>query len=399
MSTTNKVINDSYSLLIDLNPKDILSKFLSRLVMCDTIIIPTDNMDRLSILLELFGNKTLKRLIKDNSLKFVYLPEIARLTIPLKDIGDNTNIRELEWEKDKPECVLEKKIKKFTSPKKDLKLFDLVLDNTSFASYKDVYSVLGELHSSNRSDSKLYSLLLDDGDKLQNIIEGSQIVVDGMSISVNIPDKRLSNTCRKYFRGRAPNRGLRALLRLLYFGVHEIEWQIFFGSYSTPSSLLIDSNLYKGYHHIVSRSFDEVVNPGRYAIFNQLFQLNNIPDLEMLFEKDVLSINEIYEIRKKAERLRDWIKTVSKEITNKNEQESIIIRKYVEKLSETPWHKTKWFTDLRFCATVGIGLVLDSLVQPGISVAAAAIDHWMISKILKGWTPNTFFDEIKKSIE
>ncbi|HEY3932531.1 MAG TPA: SEC-C metal-binding domain-containing protein [Verrucomicrobiae bacterium] len=119
------------------------------------------------------------------------------------------------------------------------------------------------------------------------------------------------------------------------------------------------------------------------SLFQKVLEEKRIPDFSRLYLAGILSIEDVLLFRDNihGEKFRHWYLTthydsekVHEVLLSKNIPQSIL---------------TKW---LRFIIPNAIGIA-----NAPVGIVAGAIDSFIIDKIVGGWHPNIFLDDILKS--
>ncbi|MET0016218.1 hypothetical protein [Oscillibacter sp.] len=118
-------------------------------------------------------------------------------------------------------------------------------------------------------------------------------------------------------------------------------------------------------------------------IFGKMLILKRVPDLGKLYLKNVITIKDILQIRNNinGKKFRQWY-------LDKNYSEDEFISELLKKGKTDSNILTKL---LRWSIPNMIGLA-----NPVLGIEASGIDSFIIEKIIKGWNPNIFLDDVLK---
>ncbi|MBS1521601.1 MAG: hypothetical protein JST50_11425 [Bacteroidetes bacterium] len=128
---------------------------------------------------------------------------------------------------------------------------------------------------------------------------------------------------------------------------------------------------------------------------SQIFRIENVPDIKSLVLDNILSFDSVFDLRYKsvAKSYRKWINSVSN-----NEDALPITKEYIDALTG----KNKFFESSggKFMKTLGmfgVGAALGAFLGPISDLGLGLFDTYILDGILKGWNPQMFVDEIRKS--
>ena len=129
----------------------------------------------------------------------------------------------------------------------------------------------------------------------------------------------------------------------------------------------------------------EIVQEG----FCKMLKLNRLPDIPSVVAADKIDLGAVIKCRRspKGQQFRRWLAKLEAQDSNE------IAGMYVETLTKKHWSKSWPVRTIRFIITSGIGAI------PGIgSIAgptAATIDSFVLERLLKGYTPQLFLDDLR----
>lgn len=129
-----------------------------------------------------------------------------------------------------------------------------------------------------------------------------------------------------------------------------------------------------------------------------LFQEILLPDAKKIREainNKTRSFEEILPLLDRGKKFKEWLK--------QKDHDANLIREYYQAVTGSSWIDKLPGKGLRFSMFTGAGILLDSLLTGGISTAIGATlglgDTFLLDKILKGWKPNQYIDQLQKFVE
>lgn len=201
------------------------------------------------------------------------------------------------------------------------------------------------------------------------------------------------------------------------FKMHKLETNLDFSKYqnTTPSGLILNIAESRGNLHIAGRFNSEIADKPLYSQimqtkFNSLVQLFNKNQIGISqFQEIVLSdykaigealkarqikFSDFLEILQKADKFRDWLQKI--------EQDKNIVAEYFKAVTTETWVDKLPTKGVRFALFTGAGLLIDAIMPTGLGTATGislgAGDTFLLDKVLKGWKPNQFVDELKEEL-
>ncbi|MCB2313627.1 SEC-C domain-containing protein [Clostridium tagluense] len=161
--------------------------------------------------------------------------------------------------------------------------------------------------------------------------------------------------------------------------INEINKTLIIGSMTNISNIAIDSYSKQYLEMKISSNLPFVQLGEIQNVFKEISEFKKIPNLASLFINGSINIEDILELRNKVsgKKFRKWI-------FDNNYSEEIFIEKMMETKNISENIKNiKW------------GIVNSiSLANSFAGLAASAADSYIVDKLLKGWSPNLFFDEV-----
>lgn len=144
--------------------------------------------------------------------------------------------------------------------------------------------------------------------------------------------------------------------------------------------------------------------------FSELARLENIPDLKRMFPGSDKPFDKLLKLRNKSssKKFRSWLAECS------NNQDGFeITKEYVESIANVKGFfqtKTGIFTKNIAMSAVGAGVGLliagpagalggagvAKLIEPAADFGLDMLDEFVLSGLMKGWTPKIFFDDLAK---
>lgn len=128
---------------------------------------------------------------------------------------------------------------------------------------------------------------------------------------------------------------------------------------------------------------------------SQIFKIENVPDIKSLVLDNILSFDSVFDLRYKsvAKSFRKWINSVSN-----NEDALPITKEYIDAITG----KHKFFESsggkfMKILGMFGIGAGLGAFLGPISDLGLGLFDTYILDGILKGWNPQMFVDQIRKS--
>jgi hypothetical protein len=129
--------------------------------------------------------------------------------------------------------------------------------------------------------------------------------------------------------------------------------------------------------------------PGDYErSFNSLLEFRGLPDITSALEKNLITMNEIWKIRKgpKARQFRNWLRVEGSRDPDR-------VRKYyVDSLERPSLAEHIPIKIVRFLVTLTLGLI------PCAGTVANIADNFIVDKLLKGFRPNLFLDDLRQAL-
>lgn len=129
--------------------------------------------------------------------------------------------------------------------------------------------------------------------------------------------------------------------------------------------------------------------PGDYErSFNSLLEFRRLPDITSALEKNLITMNEIWEIRNgpKARQFRNWLRVEGSRDPDR------VRESYVDSLERPSLVDHIPTKIVRFLVTSVLGLV------PGAGTVANIADNFFVDKLLKGFRPNLFLDDLRQAL-
>jgi hypothetical protein len=156
---------------------------------------------------------------------------------------------------------------------------------------------------------------------------------------------------------------------------------LLYGEALTAKNIILDGFV-KSYLQIKFSPYLSRGNSGL-EIFSKILTLKRVPDLGNLYLKNVITISDILQIRNdvNGKKFRQWY-------LDKNYSEDEFISELLKKGKADSNIITKL---LRWSIPNMIGLA-----NPVLGIGASGIDSFIIEKIIKGWNPNIFLDDVLK---
>lgn len=165
------------------------------------------------------------------------------------------------------------------------------------------------------------------------------------------------------------------ILRLLF-----INKSLYLSSLIGALSLKVDGAIEPVLNEKLSPVFRSGHNPDATSLFYKILQEKRIPDLVQLYWKGIITIEQVLALRDDVhgQRFRDWFLSTL--------YDPQIVR---EILLSRGAPKAPLTTFLRFIVPNAIGIA-----NTGLGIAASALDSFLVEKILGGWHPNIFLDDV-----
>lgn len=116
--------------------------------------------------------------------------------------------------------------------------------------------------------------------------------------------------------------------------------------------------------------------------FTNIMDKKGVPDLFLLYQRGVISIEDIVKIRNNFQGgiFRKWLESADYD-------ESEVIKALINRKNESSLSKF-----IRFIYPNVVGLA-----EPITGLAASAIDSYIVSKLVEGWSPSLFLDNVLKN--
>jgi len=201
------------------------------------------------------------------------------------------------------------------------------------------------------------------------------------------------------------------------FKMHKLETNLDLNQYKnvTASGIILNMAESRGNLHIASHFESEIADKPLYsqimqAKFNSLVELFNknqigISQFQEIVLVDYKAIGEalknreikfkdFIELLQKADKFRDWLEKI--------EQDKNIVAEYLKAVISETWVDKLPSKGVRFALFTGAGILVDAIMPTGLGTAAGislgAGDTFLLDKVLKGWKPNQFVDDLKEEL-
>jgi hypothetical protein len=117
----------------------------------------------------------------------------------------------------------------------------------------------------------------------------------------------------------------------------------------------------------------------------KLFALNDIPDIRPAISAGELGFDEVWKLRnsKNAREFREWLAKADPKDADQ------LVKLYISALKKQPFISSLPARAVRFIITS-----LVSVLAPAIGVAAGAADSFLVERMLSGYSPRFFIDEL-----
>ena len=107
-----------------------------------------------------------------------------------------------------------------------------------------------------------------------------------------------------------------------------------------------------------------------------------------------IKFKDFLELLQKADKFREWL--------SKIEQDKNIVAEYYKAVTSGTWVDKLPSKSVRFAIFTGAGLLLDAAIPTGLGTALGtalgAGDTFLLDKLIKGWKPNQFIDDLKEEL-
>ena len=348
------------------NGRPAFEKFIESILLHDQIVIPTDDFMSLSVLLEVFGEKPVCKLIDNGVLKFF------RIQGALAYMGNGAGIQPYEiYKKDETKhafCApLEETINWATNgltiPLDTKKILDLVLpitkeiklskinDEIKHETYMDV------LNSENLRNA--FSIRNTNMDRLQGI-GPNNIRIYGGPYSEDSNDE------------------ISVVLKLAHANI-EIK--------AAEMTDCQDSSTSSPIEHLLKAKAERTIPNAEYhESFSILTQIADLPDIPNAVMNKKIDIDNLIRLRnsRNGEQFRQWFhENCSSDPIN-------TAKEYSSLLKSIPESQKFPLKILRFIATQAIGLI------PEAGLVVGAIDSFLVDRIARGTSPKYFLEKLEQ---
>lgn len=281
--------------------------------------------------------------------------------------------------------------------------FELIddLGNTPALSKKNDFSLTYLQHGTKNGgkaknsfefiESRFKKLDQDERDLLSLILlnlEKSNIIVDTKFLNNKIDSEinyDLQNLSKKYqnftteSKDKITELDVYNVLRL-----SELNKSLIYSSHFQIDNISIDGAIKDLVSEKLSPMYNEKITQDlSNDFFKNIFHKKNIPSLVDLYLKKIITIHDYIDIISTlgSKKFRHWI--MEKDYSSQELEKDI--------LSSNPKISNKYIEYIRWGIPNTIGLVL-----PAVGIASSFTDSFLIDKLMKGWHPNLFLDEVLK---
>ncbi|WP_155742601.1 hypothetical protein [Variovorax paradoxus] len=178
--------------------------------------------------------------------------------------------------------------------------------------------------------------------------------------------------------------------------------------FSISEQLTVTNN--SRFEPLLADAIDKIKKSDHKEVFAHLADIEHFPDLQEVYSilKDPFKQLPKLRDKKNIKKFRQWLNEVTTESDMKQ-----VTRAYIEAISDaTGFFETKSgrFTKTVAMALAGaavgsfagpagavIGGMSGKILEPAVNFGLDLVDEYFISELTKGWTPRTFFDEMRKA--
>jgi hypothetical protein len=136
------------------------------------------------------------------------------------------------------------------------------------------------------------------------------------------------------------------------------------------------------------------LNAGQIDLFQEIV-LSDAKKIREAINNKTRTFEEILPLLERGKQFKEWLKQKDPNVN--------LVREYYQAVTKSSWLDKLPGKGVRFSVFTGAGLLLDSLLTGGISTAIGVAlgfgDTFLLDKILKGWKPNQYIDQLQKFIE
>jgi hypothetical protein len=358
------------------------SHFLTTLLLYEKIYIPTKDFGIVPVLITWLGLNNFLSLIKSDSLGFLYLPSI----IGYGGGGKGLSLIEIFDKKETPfawhqaatfstsDISIELQIANqcpFISKVERSKLCRLILESTINLELNEEFfqkNIVEETYNDIIHSDYLCSLL-----SIENHSNSKEQFIN------NLPN--INNNQYKILGMNPVSDSIDYVLRIA-----EINLELIFGQTTANSDIGTSLGAERLLlNKLKRRNVNQAVING----FFRLMELNNLPDIDQTLISGIFSIKDYIKIRnsRNAQLFRKWLRKCNVDDSRELEKMYVDILRKISNINNLP------IKLLRFFTTNSIGLL-----EPFSGMTIAAIDSLLIEKLLSGYNPSLFINDLSKII-
>lgn len=233
----------------------------------------------------------------------------------------------------------------------------------------------------NQDERTIFNLILLNAEK-KNLLVNTEILNKKIEKEINFDFNNLNNKSSNFNTSDINNIKKEDIYKVLR--ICKLNKSLIYSSELNVDNISIDWAVKDILSNKISPIFSEKINTDLYDdFFKEIFSKKNIPDLSTLYLRKIITINDYINLISTlgGKRFRHWI---SQKDYDYRELEKDI-------LNSNPKISNKFIDLIRWGIPNTIGLFL-----PSVGITTSFVDSFVIDKLIKGWHPNLFLDDILK---
>lgn len=136
------------------------------------------------------------------------------------------------------------------------------------------------------------------------------------------------------------------------------------------------------------------LNTNQIDLFQEII-LSDAKKIREAINNKTRSFEDVLPLLDRGKKFKEWLK--------EKDPDANLVKEYYQAVTASSWIDKLPGKGLRFSMFTGAGIIIDSLLTGGISTAIGIAlglgDTFLLDRILKGWKPNQYIDQLQKFIE
>lgn len=136
------------------------------------------------------------------------------------------------------------------------------------------------------------------------------------------------------------------------------------------------------------------LNTNQIDLFQEII-LSDAKKIREAINNKTRSFEDVLPLLDRGKKFKEWLKD--------KDPDANLVKEYYQAVTASSWIDKLPGKGLRFSMFTGAGIIIDSLLTGGISTAIGIAlglgDTFLLDRILKGWKPNQYIDQLQKFIE